>query len=65
MKILEEIFEEKIDFTSIESLKDLDQWDSVTRVRLIVFIEEDLGRTLTDYELENIHSLQLLNSLYH
>lgn len=65
MKILEEIFEEKIDFTNIKSLKDLDQWDSVTRVRLIVFIEEDLGRTLTDYEIENIHSLQLLNSLYH
>lgn len=64
MKILEEIFEEKIDFNSLESLKDLGEWDSITRVRLIVLVEEDLGRTLTDHELENIHSVPLLKKLY-
>ena len=64
MKILEELFEKTIDYSSIDTLKDLDEWDSVTRIRLIVAIEEDLGRTLEDEEIENIHRLDLLKSLY-
>ena len=39
------------------SLGDIPGWDSVTMVRLVVSLEEILGRQLDDAELENIETV--------
>ena len=62
--IIEEIAEEKIsELSSIKDLKDLDFWDSISRVQLIVSVEEEIGRSLENDELNLISSIELLNQL--
>ena len=62
--IIEEIAEEKIsELSSIKDLKDLDFWDSISRVQLIVSVEEEIGRRLENDELNLISSVELLNQL--
>lgn len=62
--LIEEIAEEEINkLSSIKDLKDLDFWDSISRVQLIVSVEEEIGRSLTDSELDSISSMNLLNQL--
>lgn len=62
--IIEEIAEEKIsELSSIKDLKDLDFWDSISRVQLIVSVEEEIGRSLENDELNLISSVELLNQL--
>ena len=62
--LIEDIAEEKIsELSSTEDLKDLDFWDSISRVQLIVSVEQEIGRSLTDSELDSISSVKLLNQL--
>jgi acyl carrier protein len=62
--IIEEIAEEKISKLSlIKDLKELDFWDSISRVQLIVSVEQEIGRSLDDNELNVISSTDLLNQL--
>ena len=62
--LIEDIDEEKIsELSSIEDLKDLDFWDSVSRVQLIISVEQEIGRSLIDSELDSISSVKLLNQL--
>jgi len=62
--LIEDIAEEKIsELSSIEDLKDLDFWDSVSRVQLIISVEQEIGRSLIDSELDSISSVKLLNQL--
>lgn len=62
--LIEDIAEEKIsELSSIEDLKDLDFWDSISRVQLIISIEQEIGRSLIDSELDSISSVKLLNQL--
>jgi acyl carrier protein len=62
--LIEEIADEKVSgLGSIKDLKDLDFWDSISRVQLIVSVEQEIGRSLTDSELDSISSVNLLNQL--
>tara|TARA_B100000795_G_scaffold260218_1_gene235871 strand:+ start:264 stop:479 length:216 start_codon:yes stop_codon:yes gene_type:complete len=62
--LIEEIADEKvIELASIKDLKDLDFWDSISRVQLIVSVEQEIGRSLIDSELDSISSVNLLNQL--
>jgi len=63
-EILEEISEEKIsNLSSISDLSELDFWDSISRVQLIVSIEEELGKSLTDSEIESISDIAFLTKI--
>ena len=63
-EILEEISEEKISNSlSISDLSELDFWDSMFRVQLIVYIEDEVGRDLTDNEIESISDVDLLTKI--
>jgi acyl carrier protein len=44
----------------IQNLRDLDGWDSVCRVRLIVEVEKELGFDLTLGQIENIEDIKFL-----
>ena len=62
--LIEEIADEKVsELASIKDLKDLDFWDSISRVQLIVSVEQEIGRSLIDSELDSISSVDLLNQL--
>ena len=62
--LIEEIADEKVsELVSIKDLKDLDFWDSISRVQLIVSVEQEIGRSLKDSELDSISSVDLLNQL--
>ena len=62
--LIEDIAEEKIsELSSIEDLKDLDFWDSISRVQLVISVEQEIGRSLNDSELDSISSVKLLNQL--
>lgn len=62
--LIEEIADEKVsELASIKDLKDLDFWDSISRVQLIVSVEQEIGRSLKDSELDSISSVDLLNQL--
>lgn len=62
--LIEDIAEEKIsELSSVEDLKDLDFWDSISRVQLVISVEQEIGRSLNDSELDSISSLKLLNQL--
>ena len=62
--LIEEIADEKVsELASIKDLKDLDFWDSISRVQLIVSVEQEIGRSLIDSELDSISSVNLLNQL--
>lgn len=62
--LIEEIADEKVsELASIKDLKDLDFWDSISRVQLIVSVEQEIGRSLIDSELDSISSVYLLNQL--
>jgi acyl carrier protein len=62
--LIEEIADEKVsELVSIKDLKDLDFWDSISRVQLIVSVEQEIGRSLIDSELDSISSVDLLNQL--
>ena len=64
INLIEEIAEENIiELSSIRDLKNLDFWDSISRVQLIVSIEQEIGRNLTDSELDSISSMDVLNKL--
>ena len=60
---LNEVFGVKISTSEITSLKEIDQWDSVTRVRLIVAIEDVINRELSDEEVERLDEIQLLKNI--
>ena len=63
-EILEEISEEKIsNSSSISDLSELDFWDSIFRVQLIVYIEDEVGRSLTDNEIKSISDVALLTKI--
>lgn len=62
--LIEEIADEKVsELASIKDLKDLDFWDSISRVQMIVSVEQEIGRSLKDSELDSISSVDLLNQL--
>ena len=61
--IIEEIIGKPIVNWNINSVKDLDGWDSVCRVRLIVEIEKLLVRDLSDAELENLERIEHLQEI--
>ena len=62
--LIEEIADEKVsELVSIKDLKDLDFWDSISRVQLIVSVEQEIGRSLIDSELDSISSVDFLNQL--
>ena len=62
--LIEEIADEKVsELGSIKDLKELDFWDSISRVQLIVSVEQEIGRSLIDSELDSISSINLLNQL--
>ena len=62
--LIEEIADEKVsELGSIKDLKELDFWDSISRVQLIVSVEQEIGRSLIDSELDSISSVDLLNQL--
>lgn len=62
--LIEDIAEEKIsELSSVEDLKDLDFWDSISRVQLVISVEQEIGRSLNDSELDSISSVKLLNQL--
>ncbi len=64
IEILEEISEEKIVNSSpISDLSELDFWDSIFRVRLIVYIEDELDRSLTESEIESISDVVFLSKI--
>lgn len=49
--------------TASSALGDIPGWDSVAMVRLVVAIEEKLGRQLTDMELEGIETVADIEKL--
>ena len=62
--IIEEIAAERLEgLSSVDDLKELDFWDSISRVQLIVSVEQEIGRSLNDNELDLISSVNLLNQL--
>ena len=62
--LIEEIADEKVsELGSIKDLKELDFWDSISRVQLIVSVEQEIGRSSIDSELDSISSVNLLNQL--
>ena len=62
--LIEEIADEKIsELGSVKDLKDLDFWDSISRVQLIVSVEQEIGRSLNNSELDSISSVNFLNQL--
>ncbi len=62
--LIEEIADEKIsELGSVKDLKDLDFWDSISRVQLIVSVEQEIGRSLKNSELDSISSVNFLNQL--
>ena len=62
--LIEETADEKVsELGSIKDLKELDFWDSISRVQLIVSVEQEIGRSLIDSELDSISSVNLLNQL--
>ena len=62
--IIEEIAEERLEgLSSVDDLKELDFWDSISRVQLIVSLEQEIGRSLNDNELDLISSVNFLNQL--
>ena len=60
---LNEVFGVNINTSEIISLKEIDQWDSVTRVRLIVALEDVINRELSDEEVERLDEIQLLKNI--
>ena len=64
IELIEEISEEKLEgLSNINDLKELDFWDSISRVQLIISVEQEIGRSLNDNELNSISSVNLLNQL--
>ena len=64
INLIEEIADEKVsELGSVKDLKELDFWDSISRVQLIVSVEQEIGRSLIDSELDSISSVNLLNQL--
>ncbi len=56
-EILEDIFEESIeDISSTENFSELDNWDSLTYVSLIVSLQKNFSITLTKDEIQKISS---------
>jgi acyl carrier protein len=49
--------EQHLQLTEDLVLGDIAGWDSVTMVRLVVALEENLGRQLSDSELESIETV--------
>jgi acyl carrier protein len=63
-EIIEEISEEKIvNLSSISDLSELDFWDSISRVQLIVSVEQEIERSLTDSEIKMIADVAFLTKL--
>ena len=64
IELLEEINDEKIEnLSKIEDLSELDFWDSIFRVRLIVSIESEIGRSLNNEEVKTISNVKFLIEL--
>ena len=64
-EIIEEIAEENIaDLSSISDLRELDFWDSISRVQLIVSVEQEIARDLLDDEIQQITSINFLTELF-
>jgi len=61
--IIEEIIGNNISDWNIKSAKEIDGWDSVCRVRLIVETEKILNRDLSDSELEHLEIIEYLQEL--
>lgn len=62
-KIIEEIIGKSIADWNIKSAKEIDGWDSVCRVRLIVETEKILDRDLSDAELEGLELIEYLQDV--
>ncbi|MDG1709825.1 MAG: acyl carrier protein [Schleiferiaceae bacterium] len=63
-EILEEISDEIIaNPSSISDLSELEVWDSLFRVQLIVYLEDEVGRGLTDNEIESISDVASLKKI--
>ncbi len=61
--ILSDVFAFEVNSSQLTLLSELDQWDSVTKVRLIVEIEGVLNRDLTDDEMRQIEDVDFLSKL--
>jgi hypothetical protein len=61
--ILSDVFAFEVNSSQLTLLSELDQWDSVTKVRLIVEIEGVLNRDLTDDEIRQIEDVDFLSKL--
>lgn len=57
-EIVEEIFNEDIEkISSYDSLQDLDDWDSLTYVRLVTTIQNSYSVELTKVQIQNLTSV--------
>jgi acyl carrier protein len=54
LALLEELFElDSGELTEDTVLEDLDNWDSMTRLSLIVMVDDELGKELTGAQIRN------------
>ncbi len=59
IEILSDILDLEIDDINLESSpKEIDKWDSVTNIIIIVALEEELG---TKFKLEDLEDIKTLN----
>lgn len=56
---LEELLDvEETALTETTELAGLDEWDSVSRLSLLIYFEEELGRTLSDEEIKGFKTVK-------
>lgn len=54
LKALEEIIDaDDVEITEDTVLDDLDEWDSLTKLALIVYFQEELGKTISTDDLKS------------
>ena len=55
--LISAILNRDVDLDAQTPLSEIEGWDSLKGVRLMLKVEEELGRELTENELESIHSV--------
>ena len=57
LELISEILRRNVNLSGDTFLADVNGWDSLRSVRLVLRIEEQLDRELTETEIENIRSV--------
>lgn len=64
IKKIAEILDMEEDLLSEDTeLKELEEWDSVSKLSLTIMMEEDYGKKLTSQDLEKIETVRMILDL--